>query len=103
MHVGETTIHAVPAESEALMIDPKLMQDGGMNVIALGRIGAIERLVAPLIALPPLPREGSGSQGTFTSMLSIESPLKTSGLLSLTKLNSIMMLSPIASASTGMV
>ena len=63
MHVGETAIHAVPAESEALMIDPKLMQDGGMNVIALGRIGAIERLVAPLIALPPSSAGGLGISG----------------------------------------
>ena len=45
------------------MIDPKLMQDGGMNVIALGRIGAIERLVAPLIALPPSSAGGLGISG----------------------------------------
>jgi len=51
MHVGEPAVDAIVAECELGVIDPQLAQDRRVNVVNFRGILAIQRLVAPLVAL----------------------------------------------------
>src|SRR5688572_6429117 len=50
MHVGEAAIDAVMADAKPRVIDAKQMQDRGVDVVHLGRLSAVKRLVAKLVA-----------------------------------------------------
>jgi hypothetical protein len=47
--VGQAAVDAVREEGEPLVVDPKLAENGRMDVINLGRMLPVERLVAPFI------------------------------------------------------
>ena len=47
--VGEAAVDAVLADGEAFVIDTHEVEDGGVEVVAVG--GALEGLVAPFVAL----------------------------------------------------
>src|SRR5688572_15197665 len=48
MDVGQTTVDAVVAEDEFFVIDAKEVQDGGVDVVAIGRSGG--GFVRPFVA-----------------------------------------------------
>ena len=50
MDIGQTSINTVAAEGEPGVIDAQQMQDGRVDVVDRGRVTAVERLVAPLVA-----------------------------------------------------
>src|SRR5438093_1223098 len=47
--VGQPAVNAVMAEGEFFMVDAELMENGGVQVVTVGRIGG--RFVRPFIAL----------------------------------------------------
>jgi hypothetical protein len=51
MHIREAAVDAVVADGELLVIDAEQVHHRGVDVVAGRRIGAVERLVAPLVAL----------------------------------------------------
>ena len=51
MHIRQPAVDAVVADGEFFVIDAEEVHHGGVDVVAGRRIGAVERLVAPLVAL----------------------------------------------------
>ena len=51
MNVGEPSVDAVFAESQPFVVDSQQMEDGGVDVVDLGRMASVERFVAPFVAL----------------------------------------------------
>ena len=49
MHVGEAAVDAVVADGELRVVDAQQVQDGGVDVVDLGGVFAVERFVAPLV------------------------------------------------------
>ncbi len=49
MHVGQAAIDPVVANGEPLVIDSQQVQHGGVNVVNLGGMIAVERFVAPFV------------------------------------------------------
>ena len=50
VHVGEAAVDAVFAEGESFMVEAELVEDGGVDVVDLGRVFAVGGFVAPLVA-----------------------------------------------------
>ena len=50
MDIGQSSINAIVTDGQALVIDAQQVQHGGMDVIDLCRVIAVQRLVAPLVA-----------------------------------------------------
>ena len=50
--VGQATIDPIVSHEELRVIDAQQIQDGGVDVVDLGRITSIQRLIAPLITWP---------------------------------------------------
>jgi len=51
MYIGKSTSDPVVVEAKSLVIDTKLVQNRGMNVVDFCRVLSIERLITPLVAL----------------------------------------------------
>src|SRR6202035_4241390 len=51
-NVGQSAVDAVVEHGEAFVVDAQEVQDGGMHVVAGGRMLAVGRLVAPFVAGP---------------------------------------------------
>lgn len=52
MDIGQTTIDAVVTNGKFFVIDAQQVEDGGVDVVNLCRVVAIQRLVAPLVGRP---------------------------------------------------
>jgi len=50
MHIGQPAVDAVVADGELGVVDSQEVQDGGVDIVDLGRVLAAERLVAKLVA-----------------------------------------------------
>ena len=50
MHIGQPSINPVALHGEPGVIESELVQDGGVDVVDLGGVGAVERFVAPGVA-----------------------------------------------------
>ena len=50
MHVGESAVDAVFSEGESFVVEPELVEDGGVDVVDLGGVFALGGFVAPLVA-----------------------------------------------------
>ncbi len=51
MHVGQTAVDAIVAEGQPRVVDAQQVQDRGVDVVHQRGVSAIERLIAPLVAL----------------------------------------------------
>src|SRR3954467_11010371 len=51
VNVRQAPVNAIVADRQALMVDPKAMQQRRVNVIAIRRLLGVGRLVGPLVAL----------------------------------------------------
>ncbi|SVE26634.1 uncharacterized protein METZ01_LOCUS479488, partial [marine metagenome] len=49
VHVRQPPVDAVVWDGEALVVDAQKMEHGGVDVVDLRGVGAVEGLVAPLI------------------------------------------------------
>lgn len=49
MHVGQSTIDAIVTNGESRVVDAEQVQDGGMNIVDLSGVAAVERLIAPFV------------------------------------------------------
>ncbi len=58
MHISQSAINPVTAHGQPGVVEPELVQDGGVDVVDLGGVQTVERLVAPLTmgSGPPLMR-----------------------------------------------
>lgn len=50
MHVSEAAVDAVFAEGESFVVEPELVEDGGVDIVDLGGVFAVGGFVAPLVA-----------------------------------------------------
>ena len=50
MDVREAAVDTIIPKSKFFMVDTKKVQDGGVDVVHLGSLAAIHRLITPLIA-----------------------------------------------------
>ena len=50
MHIRQAAVDAVVADGELFMINAEQVHQRGVDVVAGRRVGAVERLVAPLVA-----------------------------------------------------
>ena len=52
MDISKATVDAVMTDCELFMVNTQKMQHGGMDIINLGWVLTIQRLVTPLVTVP---------------------------------------------------
>ncbi len=50
MHIGQPAVDAVALQGELGVVEAELVQDGGLDVVDLGGVQAVERFVTPRVA-----------------------------------------------------